>query len=400
MKLCFSTFASVLIKCQAVCSTQIRLCRALFDCLHTEFKSDYSDSAISDLVRGKKNVSPIDIELIGKCDRKELSRHFSIKVLPLLDGNKKTNIVLALRDIVSTDKEIRNDTSIELINDISKRELISQTAFVFSDFLAGIFVYVLLYTKNTGIPPHESNISTDFVSRYDNDDSISFINTYETDSGKAKMEKVIWKRGVRQINLVVGDLFQCKHINKAILVIPVDTSFSTVVTQNIEKGKCPCVSEQTIHGKWLLEMQNEGLTVTDINQRILSFLRKCKINNTADEVSKDKYPIGTIVIIDNGEYVYFLLAISTFDQNNVAHSSKEEVKRAIDGLLKKYNEVGQGYDLFIPLMGTGRSRVGLTTSSSLEFIKSSLLQHKDLIQGKVSIVVKPEDYQMIWLEEK
>ena len=214
------------------------------------------------------------------------------------------------------------------------------------------------------------------------------------------MVNVIWKRGISQIDLVVGDLFQCKSRNKAILVIPVDTAFSTVVTQNIEKDNRPCVSEKTIHGKWLLRMHKAGLDFQEINQRIHLFLQQYGAKDNANEGAKSEYPIGTIAVLDKDEHVYFLLAISTFDDNNIAHSSKEELGRAIDQLLKQYNEVGQGYDMYIPLLGTGRSRIGLTTSRSVEFLKSKLLEHKDLIQGKVSIVIRPEDYQMMQLEEE
>ena len=400
MKLCFSTYASVLIKCQAAHSTQIKLCRALLDSLHPEIEGDYSDSAISDIVHGKKNIPPSDIDIIERCDRKELSQQFNSKVVPLIDSNKRANIVLSLLSIISADQGIRNDSPVELINNISKEDLVARTAFVFSDLLAGIFIYILLYTRNTGIPQVDRNISTDFVSQYDKDDRISFIDSYEADAGNGTMMEIIWKRGVSQIDLVVGDLFQCKSRNKEILVVPVDTAFSTVVTQNIEKVNRPCVSDQTVHGKWLLRMCKEGLSLEEINQRIHSFLLQHRTQCDTNEEPKEEYPIGTIAVFDNDERVYFLLAISTFDDNNIAHGSREELGRAIDQLLKQYNDVGQGYDMYIPLLGTGRSRIGLTTSGSFEYLKSKLLEHKDLIQGRVSIVIRPEDYQMMRLEEE
>lgn len=78
-----------------------------------------------------------------------------------------------------------------------------------------------------------------------------------------------------------------------------------------------------------------------------------------------QYPIGTVSVLDFENTSFFLCAISTLDDNNVAHSDGECIKRALEQLIKVYNQVGQGYPMYLPLLGTGRSRTGLSEKRSI-----------------------------------
>ena len=55
MKLCFSTYASILVKGKARTTTQIGLIRALFQCIPQHYDA-FDDAGISDIVNGKKTV--------------------------------------------------------------------------------------------------------------------------------------------------------------------------------------------------------------------------------------------------------------------------------------------------------------------------------------------------------
>ena len=59
---------------------------------------------------------------------------------------------------------------------------------------------------------------------------------------------------------------------------------------------------------------------------------------------------------------FILLALSEFDENNKAQSSKDEVIKSLRSLLEFYDVNGQGYQMYITLMGTGRSRAGFDSS--------------------------------------
>ena len=66
------------------------------------------------------------------------------------------------------------------------------------------------------------------------------------------------------------------------------------------------------------------------------------------------------------------------------------IKKAIGGLIDYYDSKGQGYEIYIPLMGTGLSRAFLSNQESYDLIKNALLSSKEKLQGKIHIVIKPE----------
>lgn len=59
-------------------------------------------------------------------------------------------------------------------------------------------------------------------------------------------------------------------------------------------------------------------------------------------------------------------------------------------MLEFYDCKGQGYELYLPLVGTGRSRAGLSYQESYNLIKKVLLENEGQIQGHITIVVQTE----------
>ena len=45
--------------------------------------------------------------------------------------------------------------------------------------------------------------------------------------------------------------------------------------------------------------------------------------------------------------------------------------------------------MYIPLLGTGRSRANLSYQDSFDLILDTFMKHKQLLQGKISIVIQP-----------
>jgi len=134
-----------------------------------------------------------------------------------------------------------------------------------------------------------------------------------------------------------------------IVVIPVNTSFDTHLSTKAEKEPCPLVSKQTIHGGLLYRLSVKGLKKEELNRRIRENLMVNKlISDTEEEVNM---PIGTIATLDVDNSILYLLAISKFDENNNARSSKNDIQKAIQKMIEHYNCKGQGYELFLPLMG-------------------------------------------------
>lgn len=90
-----------------------------------------------------------------------------------------------------------------------------------------------------------------------------------------------------------------------------------------------------------------------------------------------------------------MLAVSSFDKNNVARSSAENIKKALIKLLEFYDVNGQGYDLYIPLIGTGRSRAGLSLQDAYNLITTVLKDNKDKIYGNIHVVLEAETAKAI-----
>lgn len=57
-------------------------------------------------------------------------------------------------------------------------------------------------------------------------------------------------------------------------------------------------------------------------------------------------------------------------------------------LLKFYDKHGQGASLYLPLVGSGRSRVNLSNDQSYDLIVDTIMENIEFLQGKINIVVK------------
>lgn len=180
----------------------------------------------------------------------------------------------------------------------------------------------------------------------------------------------IWSSGNRCINVIKGDIFTYalgkRTKKRRIVVIPVNTSFDTHVTTKLAEEANPLVSSNTLHGKLLIRLFKKGLSEEQITERIKNNLL---INNlTSENNQKLDLPIGTIATLDFDKAIFYFLAISNFDENNNAHSSKENIQKAINNLIDYYDQKGQGYNLYLPLIGTGMSRANLSYQESYNLI--------------------------------
>lgn len=215
-----------------------------------------------------------------------------------------------------------------------------------------------------------------------------------------KVKFTVYKEGRKEICIRYGDIiklgFPKKSTRKRIVVIPVNTSFDTIVDENIFGDQKPLVSTETIHGKWILNYCEKEMDINELDRKITQALQgKESLQKLKSEEARGKlknYEIGTVVPIGiaSGNVIFFLVALSKFDQNNNAYSSREEVIRCAESVLKFYYKKGQGYDLYLPLMGTGLSEAGLSPNESLRLLKAFFELHVDQVRGKVNIVISYE----------
>ena len=202
---------------------------------------------------------------------------------------------------------------------------------------------------------------------------------------------VMWKNGNCYIQALYGNIFKYafsdRRKRKTIVVIPVNTRFDTHLSTKLENTVYPMISSETVHGEWLLRLGKKKGRIDDIPERIQSDLR-CRGSVCNDD---GEYPIGTIAAVDIGNTCFYLLAISSFDERNQAKSKPEFIEQAVDSLLDFYDINGQGYDLYLPLLGTGRSRAGMSLQASFDLIKQKALDRTVSFHGKITIVISNEN---------
>ena len=202
---------------------------------------------------------------------------------------------------------------------------------------------------------------------------------------------VLWSRGNSYIQIIYGDIFKygfsSRRKKKNIVVIPVNTRFDTHLATKLENAVHPMISSETIHGEWLLRMEKHKGRIDDIPDRIKSDLESKNHNCN----SRNEYSIGTIASIDIGNTCFYLLAISNFDDCNRANSKPEYIQTAVNSLLDYYDVNGQGYEMYIPLLGTGRSRAGMSIQESFDLIMYEIAKRYDAFHGKITIVVSNDN---------
>ena len=78
-------------------------------------------------------------------------------------------------------------------------------------------------------------------------------------------------------------------------------------------------------------------------------------------------------------------------------SEKTYIQKSMNALLDYYDIHGQGNDLYIPLIGSGRSRTGMSSEESFQLIREILLDRKNDIYGRIHIVIHPRQLDEIEL---
>lgn len=203
-----------------------------------------------------------------------------------------------------------------------------------------------------------------------------------------KRKTKLWEEGEKRIQVIYGDLLKIsKKKFEKIIVIPVNTTFDTIVGDGI-------VAPGSVHGRWIKAFCSEDHTVAELDKMIQDnfYVRKitpCAVQNRSEKPKGkcNMYPRGTVAVIDDGQTHYYLLALSHFDENLNAQCSKDELLGVITSIIDFYDKNGQGFPVYIPLMGSGMSRANVTPEESLQIITDLLKLNRQKIHGEANVVV-------------
>lgn len=222
-------------------------------------------------------------------------------------------------------------------------------------------------------------------------------------SNQVKQSIPVWHRGNSHMDCICGDLlnfgFQNRSGRTNIVVIPVNTAFDVRISWQYEQEPNPLVSPNTIHGMWLNRWQQAGNKAEELDKRIK---RSLKLHGFMPVKTASggcggcqQYPIGSISVIEEKNAVYYLLAISEFDEKNTAHTTPGALGKAVQSLLSFYDHHGQAAPIYLPLMGTGRSRAGLSYLESFALICDQIRDMKDNLHGSIHIVAQSDAFAEI-----
>ncbi len=231
-KLCFGSYISVLVRCKARSVTQKQLIGEMLLTVNANFDIRTDDVATAALARGKNNLSQ-DVILYLDDVSNALTSRFSSSILPLLDANKRTNIVLAFKDILREDMQIADDTEIELLNHLTKVDILKRESFVFCDLIAGMFLYVAKYTDNHDKKEYIKEITDTYIRSFDSVNvPITFIESYSLENIR-QIQETAADAGI--VNLMAEQEGCCPLCGKPLAA---DNCTSVKLTDNSEMLLC------------------------------------------------------------------------------------------------------------------------------------------------------------------
>ncbi len=226
--------------------------------------------------------------------------------------------------------------------------------------------------------------------------------------GLFKREVLVWKKSHGTIKVKYGDILKLadkKSKERKIIVIPVNTHFDTIV-ESPRSNPFPLVSENSIHGKWLIQyLKSKKLTAEKLQKEIYQQLNLLKIKPIQNDIDrrggKKRYEIGTCLLLSGNDTTDFLLAaIAEYDINNKAQSNKDDIVSCIKSIIDFSDSHGQGRPCYIPLIGTGYSRAQLSHQDSLHILLSTMDLYNDRIHSEINVIIYKGDKDNVSIFDK
>jgi len=283
MRLCFGSYLAVLVSCKAINVDNKVLCEALLHSVAPNFDFTFGGQENADRVREdvtsklllcKQGLSKDVTAPATTTNPQDVVTYFKDNILKLLDDNYSKHIILALKHIIANDPPIEvgertkkiegiaDTTKVDWISGATKTDLATQAEFSFHAFLAGVFLFVVMKTKNrvaAGIVESITNdgsplYSTRTVKRKDGKESrmteisnqfahsfssrVDEIMLLEDNEMKKNATIVVAKQGVTDVELGEGTAGQMAvKLRKLTQAINADRDLLiTLLTE--ARGKC------------------------------------------------------------------------------------------------------------------------------------------------------------------
>lgn len=205
---------------------------------------------------------------------------------------------------------------------------------------------------------------------------------------RQKCVEVIDAGNSHHVYVEYGDLLANSE-EKRNIVIAFNRCFDTLVDEDL-------IASSTLHGKFINEICQNGLTAKELNRKIqnnLQITQRLKWERKLTEEEKRKgnlkrYPVGTIAEFKRNEKEnYFFLGMSAFNKDLHPETTNEEYAASIQALIRYCNKRSQKLPIYMPVIGA----YGLSNKKDerelLEYIVSVLRFNKELINSDIHIIV-------------
>ena len=182
-----------------------------------------------------------------------------------------------------------------------------------------------------------------------------------------------------KLDIEEGDLFT----KKGVVCIPVNEYFDTHVGDGV-------IREDSIHGMFINRYFKDRLD--ELKEKIdagLNTINCEQHKRRLDTCPNKKYPLGTCVDIRDGENTYVLFALTHFNNADKASVGRAEYSEVLRSLMKHLSDIAESRPVFMPLFGTGLSRLRRTPQRILYHLVDELdFDDVSRLPGGLNIVIK------------
>ena len=198
MRLCFGTFASILNSCRWRISQASFISKIIniidSNSRYTGEKMAGDGPAITKLLSCKIDFVLSGGETMNMPEQSIVATQLEKQVSPFIDEDMKSKVVIALLDIIRRDKciDFEKKESFQKYLGLEKQQLLQQSEFVFSDFLAKILLYTI-----------GGNVSNRVGSQSVKEITVNYINTIS----KPYLYEYKWNSSTHTVTLLYIKMF-------------------------------------------------------------------------------------------------------------------------------------------------------------------------------------------------
>lgn len=261
--------------------------------------------------------------------------------------------------------------------------------FYFRNFLTALGIVASVMTLLSSVNKYFTNYFSEYI--FNGYFFLFFLCLLYTVIASRTKRNIKFKVSAK-VNLEVkfGDLFE----QKGIIVIPFNEYFDVVVDDKI-------ISKNTLNGAFINKyFPNDSTSLlSKINEQLERHFEISNINTDRGKGNNKKYPLGTTIRIEKDDKIFFLVALTRFDERNRAQITNLEYQEVVIKLIDFIESNSNGYKVNLPLIGAGHSGVNANKQSLLEFLIFSLkIKDKLTLINGINIILDKDAHSEINLK--